>query len=457
MLVISAMAVAVVMSVGGILVISLLNSELLETATDVGEDTAEDIAALARAGDLPEDLPLIGSESPAIQVVRAGKVISQTPDELGLRRVFVDQPVPPDDMQFFDRERLPIDESGPFRVVALGTETPEGPATVFVAVDVEDFTEAVRIAKQYGGFGLLALILVLCGVLWVVIGRTLAPVSAIRARTEAISASGLHQRVPEPQGRDEISDLARTINDMLARLEASARRQESFVADAAHELRSPIASLQARLQTMLMAPGGAQDDPDTLVLLRETVRMGRLVDHLLLLARSDAGTISTTRGPVDLDEVVLESVATIESPVPINLAGVQPAQVEGQSTLLEHVVRNLLENAERYADASIDVSLRADGGHAVLTIDDDGAGIPEDRRDDVVKRFVRLDDVPRSRYRRGRTRPRDRARDRQPAWWRAADRRLPPRRGPSAGGAPAGVDVVRSLRQDLNPRHPYYK
>ncbi len=392
MLVISATAVAVVMAVGGILLISRLNGELLETATDLGEDTAQDIAALARTGELPPVLPRIGSEPPAIQVVRAGEVISQTPDELGLRRVFVSEPVPPGVTRFFDRDRLPIDESGPFRVAALGTQTPEGPATVYVAVDVEDFAEATRIAKQVGGFGLLGLVLVLCGVLWVVIGRTLAPVVAIRARTEAITASELHQRVPEPEGRDEISDLARTINDMLARLEASARRQESFVADAAHELRSPIASLQARLQTMLLAPGSPPDDRDTRDLLRETVRMGRLVDHLLLLARSDAGTITTAHGPVDLEEVVLETVAAIESIVPITLDDVQPVQVEGQSTLLEHVVRNLLENAERYAEESIEVSLRTHEGRAVLTIDDDGAGIPEDRRDDVVRRFVRIDD-----------------------------------------------------------------
>ena len=222
---------------------------------------------------------------------------------------------------------------------------------------------------------------------------TLAPVAAIRERADAITGSELHQRVPEPVGRDEISDLARTINEMLDRLESSAKRQEAFVADAAHELRSPIASLQARLETELLSPRSATDDSMTRDLLRETIRMARLVDHLLLLARSDAGTISADKIPVDLEEVVRESVTSAgESPVPITTEQVEPVQVMGQPALLEHVVSNLLDNAGRFADSSISVSLKANGRHAILTVDDDGPGIPEHFREDVLNRFVRVDE-----------------------------------------------------------------
>jgi signal transduction histidine kinase len=229
-------------------------------------------------------------------------------------------------------------------------------------------------------------------VLWVVIGRTLAPVTAIRTRADAITGADLHRRVPEPVGRDEISDLARTINAMLGRLEASAKQQESFVADAAHELRSPIASLQARLETVL----NADVPPDETVirdLLHETVRMARLVDHLLLLARSDAGTMGADQHPVDLDEVIREAVTTVgRSTIPVRTTDVSPVQVQGQPALLEHVVTNLIENAERYAASSIDVSLAGNHRYAVLTVDDDGPGIPEDRRDEVLQRFVRIDE-----------------------------------------------------------------
>ena len=242
--------------------------------------------------------------------------------------------------------------------------------------------EVIAVAEKLGTLGLAALIVVLAAVLWVVIGRTLAPVTAIRDRAEAITGSELHQRVPEPVHQDEIADLAQTINAMLGRLEESAKRQEAFVADAAHELRSPIASLQARLETELLSPRTDGDDRVTHDLLRETTRMGRLVDHLLLLARSDAGTISADKVPVDLEEVVRDSIASVDTaPVPITTEDVEPVQVSGQPALLEHVVTNLLDNAGRFADSSIDVSLHANGRHAILMVDDDGPGIPEHLRD----------------------------------------------------------------------------
>jgi signal transduction histidine kinase len=121
--------------------------------------------------------------------------------------------------------------------------------------------------------------------------------------------------------------------------------------------------------------------------------MGRLVDHLLLLARSDAGTISADKAPVDLDEVVRDSIASVETTgVPVTTNNVEPVQVSGQPALLEHVVTNLLDNAGRYADSSIDVSLHANARHAILMVDDDGPGIPEHLRDDVLQRFVRVDE-----------------------------------------------------------------
>ena len=328
----------------------------------------------------------------AVQVVQDGEVISATTNAVG-SRAFLMVEQEPGVERLADRETLPFDEDGPFRVIALGTETPTGDATVYVAVDVEDVAEVIAVAGEVGGIGLAALILVLAAVFWVVIGRTLAPVTAIRDRAEAITGSELHQRVPEPDRHDEISDLARTINAMLGRLEDSAKRQEAFVADAAHELRSPIASLQARLETELLSPRTSDDDRMTRDLLHETTRMGRLVDHLLLLARSDAGTISADKVPVDLEEIVRESVASVDSTaVPITTEDVEPVQVLGQPALLEHVVTNLLDNAGRYAETSIDVSLHANSRNAILTVDDDGPGIPEHLRDGVLERFVRVDE-----------------------------------------------------------------
>ncbi len=388
-LIVASTAVAVVLLVGGMLVLSLIRAELIDTADDAGMDAAEDVAELIRTEEIPQTLMPTEEIAAAVQVVKNGRVIATTPNAEG-STPFLKVTQEAFQQTVYERDILPYDEDGPFRVVALGATTPDGTVDVFVAVDIEDVVEVMDVATDIGLGGLIVLVLIIGALLWVVITRTLAPVNAIRERADDISGSNLHQRVPEPPGRDEVFALARTINEMLGRLEDSSNRQEAFVADAAHELRSPIASLQARLETEIRRPGG--DEPVTRDLLRDTVRMGRLVDHLLLLARSDAGTMSADRVPVDLDEVVLESVTTVEAAVPITTAAVEPVQVQGQPDLLEHVVRNLLENAERYAKESVAVSLVANERHAILTIDDDGPGIPEEKRQLVLRRFVRIDE-----------------------------------------------------------------
>ena len=299
-------------------------------------------------------------------------------------------------------------------VVAHGTETPTGPATVFVAVDVEDVVEVVGIVRNVLGLGIVAVIVVLSGVLWVVIGRTLAPVAAIRTRADSISGTDLHRRVPEPPGHDEIADLARTINAMLGRLEASAERQEAFVADAAHELRTPIASLRARVETALRG-GEPADQPLLHDQLVDATRMARLVDQLLLLSQSDSGTIGDEVVPVDLDDTVNDVVMTFgPTAVPITTSQVEPVQVNGQVFLLEVMLTNLLDNALRYARSTIDVTLRAQGQHAVLTVDDDGPGIPAESRDGCSQALRADRRVPRSRHGRSRSGSRDRLGDRAP-------------------------------------------
>ena len=390
-LLISSTAIAVIMAVAGILMVMLLRNELMGAAEDLGEDTAQEVAELARDGPLPATLPRTGEEAPAIQVVQSGRVISRSSGD----RTQGLLPVPeqrPGTVRFHEKEVLPIRERGPFVVAALGIDTPTGAATIFVAVDVEEVDEVIAIARNVLALGFVALITVLSGVLWVVIGRTLAPVTAIRTRADSISGADLHRRVPEPAGHDEIADLARTINAMLARLEASAERQEAFVADAAHELRTPIASLRARIETALH---GAEPADHSLLRdqLVDTERMARLVDDLLLLSRSDSGTLGDDLLPVDLEEIIDDVVLTFgATTVPITAAKVDPVQVRGQAFLLELVVTNLLDNALRYARSTIEVTLRASDGQAVLTVDDDGPGIPAERRADVLERFVRNDE-----------------------------------------------------------------
>ena len=392
MVLITAAAVVLIVAAGGVLLVTSVRSGLIDTADQLGEAEAEQIATLARQGTLPAELAPAHDVEVAAQVFRDGQVVSATGNATGFGFFDVPAQLPGAD-QVVDVARLPHDEGGPFRVTALGTATPQGPTTVVVAVDVEAIHDAVAAFVRDGLLALMLLTLAVGAVSWLVIGRTLAPVDAISRQAGLITAKRLDQRVPEPRARDEIRRLARTINDMLTRLEQSARRQERFVADAAHELRTPLATLRLRLETALNRADPAADEQLLPDLLGETLRLGSLVDELLLLARSDAGRLAAQVEPVDLDEVVTAVVASSQDrKVAVRAAEIEPLQVLGEPALLKQVVRNLVENAVRHARSRVDVALTADSSSAVITVDDDGPGIPPDARTEVFQRFVRLDD-----------------------------------------------------------------
>jgi signal transduction histidine kinase len=392
MVVVGTSVVAVVVALTGMLVGIAIREELVDNADEVALTRAQQLSDLASRGLLPEQIARADEFEAAIQVLRGHQVISSTSNAPGAD--FFDLPPEPageDDVTPVDY--LPIDDDGPYRVAAVGTTTPQGPATVYVAVDVEDIGEFLATLARKGAVGLTVLLVVFACALWLVVGRTIGSVEAIRRRAELITGRRLDERVPEPTTRDEIFRLARTLNDMLGRLERSAKRQERFVADAAHELRTPLTTLRTRLETGMLRNGGDPDPGLLSELWSQTVRMGSLVDQLLLLARSDAGTLPFLDQPVDLEDVlhdVLRSTPT--GRISVRTVHVEPVQVRGNAALLEQVVRNLVENAVRHAASEIDLSSRSDGTTAVITVDDDGPGIPPADRADVFHRFVRLDD-----------------------------------------------------------------
>lgn len=235
---------------------------------------------------------------------------------------------------------------------------------------------------------------------WILIGRSLRPVEDIRSEVENISATGLDRRVPEPRNDDEIARLATTMNHMLGRLEQSQRAQQQFVADASHELRSPLASMSTILD--VAERHGTDDEwPDTAAdLQRETSRMRRMVDDLLLLARADAGRSSrdgllSADALVDLDDLVLEVVAAIPAPEQtlIDTSGVSAGLVKGNRDQLQRVVINLVDNALRHCADRVVVAVAEVDGRVVCSVADDGPGIPTEQRRAVFDRFVRLDDA----------------------------------------------------------------
>jgi signal transduction histidine kinase len=234
--------------------------------------------------------------------------------------------------------------------------------------------------------------LVVVGIVaWLTAGRVLRPVERMRARAAAIAASrDLSGRLPQ-SGSDELSRLAGTLNGMLASLERSVDRQRRFVADAAHELRTPLGGLTATLEIAQQHPDMARD---TLLgeLLAGHRRLNRTLSDLLVLAALD-GRAPGPMNPLDLAGVVTDcSRRRVPEGVCLRTGTVERAVVLGNESQLSRIIGNLLDNALRYAQKTVQLSLTVSGGRARISVCDDGPGIPGADIERVWDRFVRLDD-----------------------------------------------------------------
>jgi signal transduction histidine kinase len=381
---VAALAVLAVLTAASAGLVAAQRAALLDSV-----DEALDQQADAVASDLDAGRPVRGSDLPSEDVLV--EVVAADGTRLAAS-------------EGLDR-RLPRGEaSGGATTVGLGDgavarlliRDVDG-ATVLVAGNLDDLRDSTN---ALAGALVVAVPLtgaVLAGVVWWAVGRALSPVEDIRARVDSISAARLDRRVPEPDTPREIARLARTMNAMLGRLHRSAEQQRRFVADASHELRSPLARMRAELEVDAAHPESADPASTAASVLAETVGVQRLVDDLLLLARSDAGVLAPPRRePVDLDDVVDTVVGGLRRTGErrIDTAGVHPVQVSGDRPQLERLVGNLLDNAVRHARNRIVVALaRAPGGGAALSVADDGPGIPADERERVFERFTRLDDA----------------------------------------------------------------
>ena len=292
-----------------------------------------------------------------------------------------------------DQARLPGADH-PYVVVTDGATAGGQAYRVSVGASLEevDNSTAALVTPLLAG---LPLVLLLVGATtWTVVTRALAPVERIRREAEAITGDRLDRRVPEPPSRDEIHLLARTMNRMLGRLQASRDRQQQFVGDASHELRSPLASIRQAAEVASTHPGALPEGHLAATVLEEAARMQRVVEQLLVLTRADDGAVARTRQDVDLDDLVLaEARRAARSELAVDTSGIGGGRVQGDPMSLAQVVRNLVDNAVRHADSRIAVAVRQTGDTVELTVDDDGAGIAEEHRERVFERFVRLDEA----------------------------------------------------------------
>lgn len=297
------------------------------------------------------------------------------------------------DVTFTDVTLTPPDADAPenFRLAALPSTLATGqPVIIYAAASLDTAESAVADARRAMLIGLPLLLAVVAAVTWLVTRRALRPVEAIRRELAEIMHGDLSRRVPEPRSRDEIGRLAATTNETLAALEKSSERQRRFIADAAHELRSPIASLRTQLEV-------AQAHPDLLEMdgvLGDTVRIQQLAADLLLLARLDAGE-QPRADRVDLRALIEEEIShRIGDRIPVEYTlPDQPIEVTGSRSQLARVLGNLVDNAQRHAAATVRVGLTRSAGTAIIDVADDGSGVPEADRERIFQRFVRLDEA----------------------------------------------------------------
>jgi signal transduction histidine kinase len=227
--------------------------------------------------------------------------------------------------------------------------------------------------------------------------RALRRVERMRSEVELISQESLDRRLPLVDADDGIDKLAITMNDMLERLERSNDQQQQFLADASHELRSPVAGLLAQLEVAAAYPDRV-DATELIPKLRgEAERLQLLVNDLMFLSRSEAGeSAALSPAAVDIDEILsaeVEHQRVVQNDIDISITEPSDATVAGNRRDLERALRNLADNAVRHAARSVRIGSERRGSEVVLTVVDDGQGVPDDQAEHIFERFVRLDEA----------------------------------------------------------------
>ncbi|QQM47303.1 sensor histidine kinase [Streptomyces liliifuscus] len=291
------------------------------------------------------------------------------------------------------------DELSSARAAALGV-TADAQLRVYVVVlphagaDIaETITEATD--RRLLRAGLVSLVLI-AAVTYFAVRIALRPVEAIRVLTASVTASDPRERVTIPAAGHEITALATTINTTLQRLDNAAAQQRRFVADAAHELRSPLTTLLASLEVALAYPERTDWPAAATTAARQTRRLQALTEDLLLLARLDTRTPTTGPDPVDLAALasqLTEQYPLAERPLTLTCDSTAPAHAHGIPDEYERLLRNLIDNAARHAAHRIQITIRNQDAWVVLTVHDDGPGVPAEDAERIFERFVRLDDA----------------------------------------------------------------
>lgn len=362
---------------------ALLTDSLDEALTQ----RADDIVALLATDPLPEEFSQGAREGFAQLVGTDGAVLVATPNLRGFPAVRIETD-PQNMLTMQTVEGLEVDDDR-FRVLSRQLE---GIGILHVGTTYDVVSESTTALTSSLAVTIPIVIIALAYLVWWLVGRTLRPVEDMRTEVAEIGSTDLHRRVPGTGSGDEIDRLAGTMNEMLSRLETSIKRQQRFVADASHELRNPLTRMRTSLEVEL-ATNAETDHELARETLEEVIGLQHMVEDLLYMARADAGHGQLNIKRIDLDDVLLREVRRIRSHdrVKVDLSRVSGAHVLGDAGQLSRAIRNLLANAERHASSNVSLSLTEEEGVAVLTVSDDGPGVPPEHAAFIFERFARLD------------------------------------------------------------------
>ncbi len=445
---------AVALVAGAMLLRGTLQASLTREVDNTARQGGQEVVALINGNQPPPDPVPVVAGTLTVQVLGPdGRIVDASP---GADRLVPLLP-PAQAAEAAMTGRAVLLDGRPFgipylmRVVAVPANGHEIVLSAAAYTQVSDSMMALGRALLVGT---PVLLLLLAGATWLVVGSTLRPIAALRRGAQMVTATGKARELPVPEARDEVRTLAITLNDMLARLDAAQRRQRSLVSDTAHELRSPIASIRAQLEVALDHPEQQDWNQTGRDVLADTLRLARLAEDLLVLARLDEHQPRTGAGkPVDLAALVTEEAERSSGGrVPVTARATGPCLVTGEVEGLRRMLRNLIDNALRYAKSGVEVSraARGRGGRADRVGRRPGHPGRRPRAGLRPLRPARRRPQPgRHRDRRGRARPGHRAGHRpHPRRVGAPGRRRarpacggpPPRSPGSAGGPRTGQD-----------------
>ena len=357
------------------------------------------LESLGSAGSLPKSLPPVdASRLTLVQVVDTDhRVIAASEQLAGMEVEIGEERGPHEDGEGFVNSGRRDDrrsKGGPWFVESAPATVNGEAVTLVVYTSFADSERALEAIDGAVGVAVPLLLGLVAVASWVLVGRALRPVERMRQEVDAITAGSLSSRVVEPAVIDEVGRLAITLNSMLGRLQASADRQRRFIADASHELRTPVANVAAALDVARRYPDRADWLEVATDVAAQNQRMARLIDDLLVIARAEHADDSRSLRSVSVGQLVSDEIQQLgnDTRTMVHLIEPQPGvELECNAHGLERIIANVLENAIRHAVTRVEVSIEHDADAVTITVVDDGPGVPVDERERIFEPWVRLD------------------------------------------------------------------